>query len=59
VASVIVARETAALSADQARQVALASIKREKVQKLVQDRVKNLKASAKIQYQPGYAPPKS
>lgn len=59
VASVITAREPAPLSGDQARSLALNAMKRDQVQKLVQDRVKSLKASAKIQYQPGYAPPKS
>ena len=59
VASVITAREPAALTGDQARTLALNAMKRDQVQKLVQDRVKSLKANAKIQYQPGFAPPKS
>ena len=59
VASVITAREAAPVTGDQARTLALAGMKREQIQKLVQDRVKSLKASAKIQYQPGFAPPKS
>jgi EpsD family peptidyl-prolyl cis-trans isomerase len=59
VASVITAREPAPLAGDQARTIALNAMKRDQVQKLVQDRVKSLKASAKIQYQPGFAPPKS
>jgi peptidyl-prolyl cis-trans isomerase C len=58
-ASSIVAREPAALSPDQARQVALAAMKRENAQKIVQDRVKSLRATAKIEYQPGFAPRKS
>ena len=59
VASVISARTPAPLTPEQARTVALNAMKRDDVQKFVQDRVKNLKASAKIDYQPGYAPPKS
>lgn len=59
VASVITARDPAPLSGDDARKVAVEGIKRDQLQKLVQDRVKSLKASAKIQYQPGFAPPKS
>jgi hypothetical protein len=34
-------------------------MKREQISTFVQDRVKNLKATAKIEYQPGFAPPKS
>jgi EpsD family peptidyl-prolyl cis-trans isomerase len=56
VASVISAREPNPLNPDQARQVALTAMKREQLQRFVQDRVKSLKATAKIQYQPGFAP---
>lgn len=59
VASVIAAREANPLTPEQARQVALSAMKREQVSNFVQDRVKSLKATAKIQYQPGFAPPKS
>jgi peptidyl-prolyl cis-trans isomerase C len=59
VANVITAREPAVLAPDQARSLALNAMKRDQVQKLVQDRVKSLKTNAKIQYQPGFAPPKS
>jgi hypothetical protein len=59
VASVITAREPAPLAGDQARSLALNAMKRDQVQKILQDRVKSLKGSAKIQYQPGFAPPKS
>jgi EpsD family peptidyl-prolyl cis-trans isomerase len=58
VASVITAREPAPLNADQARQVALNLMKRENLQKIIQDRVKGLRGTAKIEYQPGFAPPK-
>jgi EpsD family peptidyl-prolyl cis-trans isomerase len=59
VASVIAAREPNPLTPEQARQVALTAMKREQISTFVQDRVKNLKATAKIEYQPGFAPPKS
>jgi EpsD family peptidyl-prolyl cis-trans isomerase len=59
VASVIAAREPNPLNPQQARQVALGAMKREQLGKFVQDRVKSLKATAKIQYQPGFAPPPS
>ena len=57
VASSITAREPAPLTADQARSVALNAIRREQVEKVVEDRVKSLRASAKIEYQPGFGPP--
>jgi EpsD family peptidyl-prolyl cis-trans isomerase len=59
VASVITARQPAALSPDQQRQLALGAMKREQVGQMLGQRVKELKAKAKIEYQPGYAPPKS
>ena len=59
VANVISAREPAPIAGDQARQLALNAMRREQLNKFVQDRVKNLKATAKIQYQPGFAPPKT
>jgi EpsD family peptidyl-prolyl cis-trans isomerase len=57
VANAITARQAAPLPADQARQVALNALRREQINKFVNDRVKSLKASAKIQYQPGFGPP--
>lgn len=57
VASVITAREPALLSADQARALALNEMRKEQVNKIVQERVKDLRAKAKIQYQPGFEPP--
>jgi hypothetical protein len=33
-------------------------MKRDKVNELIGERVKDLKAKAKIQYQPGFGPPK-
>jgi len=58
VANVITARDPAPLSGDDARKVAVEGIKRDQLQKFIQDRVKGLKAKAKIEYQPGFAPPK-
>ena len=57
VASIITARQPALLPEDKARQVALEGIRRDQVKKFVDDRVKSLKATAKIQYQPGFGPP--
>jgi hypothetical protein len=34
-------------------------MKRERVNQLLAQRVKDLKAKAKIEYQPGFSPPKS
>lgn len=57
VASIITARQPALLPEDKARQVALEGIRRDQVNKFVDDRVKSLKATAKIEYQPGFGPP--
>jgi hypothetical protein len=60
VSSVIAAREPGPpIPDDKARQLALQGIKREQAEKFIDDRVKSLKASAKIEYQPGFAPPAS
>jgi hypothetical protein len=59
VASAIAGRQPNPLSSDQARQLALSQMRRDSVNKLVLDRVKDLKAKAKIEYQAGFAPPKS
>ena len=37
--------------------MALAQMRKEQAGKIVQDRVKDLRAKAKIEYQPGFAPP--
>jgi|SRR5947209_2581368 len=59
VASVITARQPAPLNPDQQRQLALTQMKREQVNQLLGERVKELKAKAKIEYGAGFAPPKS
>lgn len=56
VASVVTAREPSPTPADQASALAANMIRREQMSKIVQDRVKNLRAAAKIDYQPGFAP---
>jgi EpsD family peptidyl-prolyl cis-trans isomerase len=56
VASVIVAREATPTTGDEARQLAIAGIRKERVGNLIRDRVKSLRGSAKIEYQPGFQP---
>jgi peptidyl-prolyl cis-trans isomerase C len=58
VASVITSREPNPFTPEQARQVALTQMKREKINEVLGQRLKDLKAKAKIEYQPGFAPPK-
>lgn len=58
VASVITAREAAPITGDQARTVAVNAMRRDQVETIVKDRVKNLRGSAKIEYQPGFGPAK-
>ena len=58
VASVITDRKPDLFTPEQARQVALSQMKRAQVSQLVMDRVKDLKAKAKIEYQPGFGPTK-
>lgn len=58
VASVIASREQAPLTGEQARPTAVALLRREQAGKAMQDRLKALRGSAKIEYQKGYAPPK-
>ena len=54
VASVITAREATPTTGDDARQLAVTGIRKDKVQNLIRDRVKTLRGSAKIEYQPGF-----
>jgi peptidyl-prolyl cis-trans isomerase C len=58
VASVIVSREPAPLTVEQARPQAVAVMRREQGAKFMQDRIKSLRQAAKIEYQGGFAPPK-
>jgi peptidyl-prolyl cis-trans isomerase C len=57
VASVVVSREPAAVTGDQAKPLAVAAMRREQAAKLMQDRLKTVRQSAKIEYKPGFAPP--
>ncbi len=59
IASVISARQPSPFTPDQARQLALSQMRREKVDQLVSQRVKDLKAKAKIDYGSGFGPAKS
>ena len=57
IASTIVSREPAAISGAQAQPIAVAALRRSQAAKLMQDRLKSLRQSAKIEYKPGFAPP--
>jgi peptidyl-prolyl cis-trans isomerase C len=57
VANLITNREPNPLVGDQARAVALDAIRRARADGIAQDRVKELRAKAKIEYQPGFGPP--
>lgn len=56
-ANVITDRQPNPTPADQAQALAVNAMRREQLGKVVQDRVKNLRQAAKIEYQPGFAPP--
>ena len=58
VVSVVTSRQPNPTSAEQARPVAVAAMRRTQATKLVQDRLKALRQQAKIDYKPGFAPPK-
>ncbi|NUT01644.1 MAG: hypothetical protein HOP96_11790 [Sphingomonas sp.] len=57
VASVVTAREPAPVTGEQAKPIAAAAMRREQATKLMQDRLKTIRGSAKIEYKPGFAPP--
>ena len=58
VASVITAREPAAITGEQARPIAVAAMRREQAAKLMQNRLASIRQSAKIEYKEGFAPKK-
>lgn len=58
VANAIVGREPQPITGDQAKPVAVQAIRKAQTTKALQGLLKSLKDSAKIEYQPGYAPPK-
>ena len=57
VASVVTGREPQPLTGEQARPIAVAAMRREQATKLMQDRLKGLRQTAKVEYKPGFAPP--
>ncbi|MBO9670479.1 MAG: EpsD family peptidyl-prolyl cis-trans isomerase [Sphingobium sp.] len=59
VASVITGSEPVVVPADQARPLATQAIRREELNKIGEERLKEAKAKAKIVYQAGYEPPKA
>jgi EpsD family peptidyl-prolyl cis-trans isomerase len=56
VASVIVSRDPEPLVGDQAKAAAVAAIRKQQTAELLRSKIKTLRQSAKIQYQPGFAP---
>ena len=59
VVSVITGSKPVVLPPEQARPLATQAIRREELNKIGEDRLKEAKAKAKIDYQPGYEPPKA
>ncbi|HEY1124022.1 MAG TPA: EpsD family peptidyl-prolyl cis-trans isomerase [Sphingobium sp.] len=59
VASVITGSEPVVVPADQARPLAVQAIRREELNKIGEQRLKEAEAKAKIEYQKGYEPPKA
>jgi EpsD family peptidyl-prolyl cis-trans isomerase len=59
VATYILSRKPNPLVGDQAKPIALATIRKNLTAKSLEDTVKSLRSSAKIEYQPGFAPKKS
>jgi len=57
VASAVVAKEPNPLAGDQAKPAAVALMRKQQTAKSLEGLLKSLKDSAKIEYQPGYAPP--
>jgi EpsD family peptidyl-prolyl cis-trans isomerase len=56
-ASVITGREPANISPEESRKLAVEAIRRENLGSSLQKQLKDLRAQAKIEYQPGYEPP--
>jgi peptidyl-prolyl cis-trans isomerase C len=59
VASVITERKAAPFTPEQTQQLALSQLRKDQANQLVAQRIKDLKAKAKIEYGAGFAPPKS
>lgn len=58
VASAITARQPAPVSSDDAKPAAVAALRKQQTQKLLENRLQELRRSAKIDYKPGFAPAK-
>jgi EpsD family peptidyl-prolyl cis-trans isomerase len=58
VASAITAREPNPISGDRAKPVAVETMRKTQTAKALEDMLKSLRSSAKVEYQPGYGPPK-
>lgn len=56
-ANIITGREPVAMSQDDMRKAAVGALRQQTTQKSLTDEVKQLRTAAKIEYQPGYAPP--
>lgn len=59
VASVITGKEVQPLSPEQAQPVAVQMMRAQELEKVIQQRLKDARAKAKIEYQPGFAPTKT
>lgn len=58
VVGTVIGKDAAPITGDQARAAATDRLMGQRVNSRLEERLKTLKASAKIQYQPGFAPPK-
>lgn len=56
VVSVIAGRQAAVANPEESRRVATEALRRQKLAELLEKQVKDLKAAAKVEYQPGYEP---
>ena len=57
IANVVTGVDPIVVPQDQARQMAVQAIRNEKLAKIGESRLKEARAKAKIEYQPGYSPP--
>lgn len=57
IASVVVSREPAPITGEQARPIAVTAMRRSQAASLMQERLKALRQGAKIDYKAGFAPP--
>lgn len=56
IASVVTAREPAPITGEQARRLAAEAVRRQQMSATFEKQLEQLRAAAKIEYQPGYAP---